>query len=424
MTGGGDENSFLLSFSSPTPSLILFMKFHFRDPTFSFELLRAASYGMYGGSEIGEMLATARRVQEGDFESWYNEWSHTAVHIETTADTSLREGHLISAQQAFLRASNYYRTAEFFLAPEDPRRMGTYEKSRSTFWRFLELSSLRVDRVDIPYEGTTLPGYFYRVDDSQTPRRTLISLGGFDSTGEELYFFAAAAALLRGYNVLAFDWPGQGEPLRVQHLPARPDYEVPVRAAVDYLMTRAEVDRDRIALMGTSMGGYYAARAAASEPRVKALIIHGVFYDFWEMQATTKPMLARLGKWKSPRIVELILKLAAYFNPELRWAVATGMWVLGAEDPSQLLSEMRRYSLKDTTDLIKQPTLILHGEKDHFVPREQVDMLYTALKAPKTLRIFTVEEGAEEHCQMGNMTLLHQVLFDWLDTTLSPSEAA
>jgi len=395
------------------------MKLHFRDPTFSFELLRAASYGVYGGSEIGEVLAAARRIQEGDFESWYIEWSRVAERIETTADTSLQKGHSISAQQAFLRASNYYRTAEFFLAPDDPRRIETYEKSRTTFWRFLELSGLSVDRVDIPYEGTTLTGYFYRVDDSQTPRRTLISLGGFDSTGEELYFFAAAPALQRGYNVLAFDGPGQGKPLRVQHLPARPDYEVPVKAAVDYLMTRVEVDRDRVALMGTSMGGYYVARAAAFEPRVKALIIHGVFYDFWEMQATTKPMLARLGKWKSPKIVEFALKLAAYFNPELRWAVTTGMWVLGVKNPSELLSEMRRYSLKDTAGLIQQPTLILHGEKDHFVPREQVDMLYAELKAPKTLRIFTVEEGAEEHCQMGNMSLLHQVLFDWLDATIS-----
>ena len=398
------------------------MKLHFRDQTFSFQLLRMASHGTYGGSQIGEVLATANRIHEGDFESWHREWSRAAERIEAIANTSLQESHRISARQAFLRASNYYRTAEFFLAPDDPRRMGTYEKSRSTFWRFLDLSGLYVDRVNIPYEGTTLPGYFYRVDDSPTPRRTLISLGGFDSTGEELYFLVAAAALQRGYNVLVFDGPGQGEPLRVQHLPARPDYEVPVSAAVDYLMTRAEVDRDRIALIGSSMGSYYAARAAAFETRVKVLINNGVFYDFWEMQVSTKPILAHLGKWKSPRAVAWVLKLAAYFNPELRWAVATGMWVLGVRNPSELLREMRRYSLKDTAGLIQQPTLILHGEKDHFVPREQVDMLFAALKAPKTLRIFTVEEGAEEHCQMGNMTLLHQVLFDWLDTTLSPSE--
>ena len=176
------------------------MKLHFTDPTFSFELLRTASYGLYSGSEVGEVLATANQIREGDFESWYVAWQRTAARVETLGAQALEKGHRTSAEQAFLRASNYYRTAEFFLEPDDPRRMPTWEKSRTTFWKFLELSGLCVERVRIPYKGMTLPGYFYRMGDSRTPRRTLLSLGGFDSTGEELYFFAAAAALQRGYN--------------------------------------------------------------------------------------------------------------------------------------------------------------------------------------------------------------------------------
>ena len=147
---------------------------------------------------MGEVLATAKQIREGDFESWHVAWQRTAARVEALAARALDGGYCVSAGQAFLRASNYYRTAEFFLAPDDPRRMVTFEKSRTTFWQFLELSGLCVERVRIPYEGTTLPGYFYRVDDSRAPRRTLLSLGGFDSTGEELYFFAAAAALQRG----------------------------------------------------------------------------------------------------------------------------------------------------------------------------------------------------------------------------------
>lgn len=394
------------------------MKLHFADKTFSFELLRTASYGVYGGSEIGEVLATAKQIREGDFESWHVAWHHTAARIEALAIDAMHAGHRVGAGQAFLRASNYYRTAEFFLAPDDPRRVATFEKSRTTFWQFLESTELLVERIRIPYEGTTLPGYFYRIDDSRAPRRTLLSLGGFDSTGEELYFFAAAAALRRGYNVLTFEGPGQGEPLRVQHLPARPDYEVPVRAAVDYLLTREEVDPERIALMGTSLGGYYAPRAAAFEPRVKALIIHGVMFDFWATQSKTKPALGIFSKWKSPRGLRAVLNVAERLSTELRWSVKTAMWVLGAQNPVDLIREMRRYSLEETAGLIKQPILILHGEKDHFAPREQLDMLCAALTAPKTVRVFTEEEGGEEHCQMGNMSLMHQVLFDWLDETL------
>ena len=394
------------------------MKLHFTDQTFSYELMRTASYGLYGGSEIGEVLATAKQIREGDFESWHIAWQHTSARIEALAIDALQKGHRLSAGQAFLRASNYYRTAEFFLAPDDPRRLVAFEKSRTTFQKFLELSGIFVEPIRIPYEGTTLPGYFYRVDDSLMPRRTLLSLGGFDSTGEELYFFAAAPALQHGYNVLTFEGPGQGEPLRMQHMPARPDYEVPVRAAVDYLLTLPEVDSERIALIGGSLGGYYAPRAAAFEPRVKALIIHGVMFDFWASQTRTKPLLGLLGKWKSPWGVQAVLNLAARFNSELRWSVKIGMWVLGVQNPVELVREMKRYSLKETAGLIRQPTLILHGAKDHFAPQEQLDMLRNALKAPKKLHVFTEEEGAEEHCQVGNLTLLHQVLFDWLDETL------
>ena len=222
----------------------------------------------------------------------------------------------------------------------------------------------------------------------------------------------------RGYNVLAFDGSGQGEPRRVGHLPARPDYEIPRHAAVDYLWTRPEVDRERIALMGTSLGGYYASRAAAFEPRVKALIIHGVLFDLWTMRTKTKPMLARLADWKSKARVEAVLQLAARFNTELRWQIENGIWVFGVQNVFELIRAMRRYSLTDTAGLIRQPTLILHGEKDHFIPREQVDLLCATLKAPTTRRVFTEEEGAEEHCQIGNLALLHQVLFDWLDETL------
>ena len=94
------------------------------------------------------------------------------------------------------------------------------------------------------------------------------------------------------------------------------------------------------------------------------------------------------------------------------------MWVLGVKNAVEVIREIQRYSLEDVAALIRQPTLILHGARDHFIPQEQVDRFYTALQAPKTLRVFTEEEGAEEHCQFGNLALLHQVLFDWLDKTL------
>ncbi len=260
------------------------MKLLFQDEAFSFELLRAIGYTVYEGADIGECLSTAARIQEGDFERWYTEWTATADRVRVVADTCLTRGHTVSARKAYLRASNYYRTAEFFLHtnPNDPRILSTWGKSRHCFREATYLFAFPCEAIEIPYEGTTLPGYFYRADTSDTPRPTLLFHGGFDSTVEELYFAGAAAALEHGYNCLTFDGPGQGRVIRQQHMPFRPDWEAVVTPVVDYAVSRPEVDPERLALMGMSQGGYFAPRAAAFEHRLHALIAYdGVFncYD-------------------------------------------------------------------------------------------------------------------------------------------------
>ena len=113
------------------------MKLQFNDRSFSYPLLRVASYRLYGGSEIGELLATAHQIREGDFESWYIEWQRTAARIEAVAADSLQKGQRVSAGQAFLQASNYYRTAEFFLAPTIRAVWSRSRKAAQPFGNFL-----------------------------------------------------------------------------------------------------------------------------------------------------------------------------------------------------------------------------------------------------------------------------------------------
>src|SRR5207247_10144414 len=124
--------------------------------------------------------------------------------------------------------------------------------------------------ISIPYEGTSLPGYFFKVDESGKPRPTLILTGGYDSTLEELYFFSAAAAVRRGYTCLCFDGPGQGSVLLKQHLPFRPDWENVVGPVVDYALSRPEVDPARLALMGMGWCGYLVQRAVIGDSRPAA----------------------------------------------------------------------------------------------------------------------------------------------------------
>ena len=180
---------------------------------------------------------------------------------------------------------------QIIIDPEDPRIQTTWGSSKECFSNAGKLFSPPIDSIEIPYEETTLPGYFYRINEDSDnnnnttpiPRPTLVAHGGFDSTLDELYASAAAPALERGYNCLTFEGPGQGGVIRKQKIPFRFDWEKVVTSVVDYALTRdkdKEIDRDRIALMGISMGGYLAARAVAFEHRISACILYNlpVFY--------------------------------------------------------------------------------------------------------------------------------------------------
>lgn len=223
----------------------------FKDDQFAFQILRLLGTTTCGMSDVGEVLATAERITEGDSDSWCKEWAGTAKRLHAEADGYLENGHLVSARKTYLRACNYYRAAEFYLHgnPNDPRITEMSETSIFCFSKVMELSDPMIRSVEIPYEGTTLPGHYYKCSEELKPRTTLILMTGHDGTKEELYGMAVAA-LEHGMNCLAFDGPGQGEALRRQHLCFRYDYEVLVTPVVDFVLSLEGVDPDRIVLVG------------------------------------------------------------------------------------------------------------------------------------------------------------------------------
>ncbi len=174
--------------------------------------------------------------------------SKTAQFVAAIAQESEDGGHAVSAREAYLRASNYYRTAYPFLygAPTHERLVEAFERETDAFRSAAALFDPPVESVEIPYEGTTLPGYFYRVDNSDEPRPTVIATNGYDSTIQEMHFAHAVAAVNRGYNCLTFDGPGQGGPLIEEGLTMRPDWEHVVTPVVDYAVSRSEVDSDAL----------------------------------------------------------------------------------------------------------------------------------------------------------------------------------
>ncbi|QRG70341.1 alpha/beta hydrolase family protein [Brevibacillus choshinensis] len=394
------------------------MRIVFEDQTFSFELLRALSYAPYGGADIGECLTTAYRIKEGDFDSWYREWYRTAERIHSRAEQNKRCGQWMSARENYLRAHNYYRTAEFFLHgdPDDPRMMETWGKSRSAFREAIKRMDFIVEEVQIPYEGTFLPGYFYRLDDS--PRPTLLIHGGFDSTGEELYFGGAAAALQRGYHCLTFEGPGQGAVIREQRIPFRHDWERVVTPVVDYMLARPEVDPLRLALMGISLGGYLSPRAAAFEHRLAACIANdGLFSNqFGEMGK--KLHRGKPEDLQDTQYVEAFIRSLMDKSTNVRWAIENGMFTYQAASIHDLIEKTQPYTLEGVAQKIQCPTLVCEAEADHFFAG-QPKMLYDALTCPKTFMLFSSEESAEEHCQFGALVHFHQRLFEWLDEVMA-----
>ena len=234
-----------------------------------------------------------------------------------------------------------------------------------------------------------------------------------------MYYFAAAGAVARGYNCLTFDGPGQGLPVREQNLRFRYDWEKVVSPAVDYALTRGDVDREKLALIGMSLGGYFGARAAAFEPRFKAAIFYDGVYSLFENVRLTIPKdaFAAFEAGDLVRCDELIQK-AMQRDTSLRWEVDNGVWTFGASGFADFVERTKKYTLDGgVAEKIQCPCLVMEAEKDIFFAG-QPQKVYDALKAPKLLFRVTDEFGAENHCQSGELSYKDEVGFNWLDETL------
>jgi pimeloyl-ACP methyl ester carboxylesterase len=397
------------------------------DPFFDEQAMRTLVHTQFGGADFGECMVTMQRVPPGDAAAWHREWLATADRVAAIGDACAAAGHEVSAREAYLRASNYYRTSyvPLFGAPPEPALVHAFERESATFAAFAELATPPLEAVEIPYEGTTLPGYFCRAPHLRGRGRTLIVTNGYDSTVHELYFAFAVAANRRGYHCLLFDGPGQGRVLIKQGLPMRPDWERVVRAVVDYAMTRSEIDPARLALAGWSFGGYLALRAAGGEPRLAACTADPGFMD---LSGPMKKMFADLPAeaLEDPRHADPAL-FAPYMEtieatPALRWKIVQrAFWVHGIDSLAEYLEIARLYSNRQAVRSIRCPVFVAWEENDALAA--SAPEVYDALEGPKTLVRFLAAEGAGDHCALTGRSLFHQRMFDWLDGVLADDRA-
>ncbi|KAF6235593.1 hypothetical protein HO173_006276 [Letharia columbiana] len=430
---------------------------------YNFELLRLLGSAPHGGCDVAEFLEAVTQLRPNDALSWQRTFLHQAEKVELLALDARAHGHAAAARNAFLRASNYFRAAQYLHpaapAAERPHLLAVYERSTACFEAATRLFPHRPRQVAIPYETEQgrrvgLPGWLYlpapsqRLPDRQTP--VLVCVGGADSTQEELYFLSVAEGPALGYAVLTFDGPGQGLVLRRDGLPMRPDWESVCGPVLDFLRAYAAghpdigLDVDAVVLTGQSLGGYLALRGAA-DPRVKACVAVDSFYDMWDLANARMPgWMVRpwLGGWMGDWFIDWAVCRHGRADVATRYQFALAQGMFGCASPCDTLREMMRYTFKlrsrkgedeagkDYLARISCPVLISGAAADpkSFLPELSTDLLYDNLvnvrKEDKEVWIAKAWSDGGLQAKCGAWSLLQYRTFRFLDEKLSIVRAA
>jgi pimeloyl-ACP methyl ester carboxylesterase len=367
------------------------------DPSINFQMNRWISY--LGTSALEDMQGIASRLL--DYPSYRREFL-------ALAEKALSEGRS-------LHAAYYFRSAEFFMRQDDPLRSPTRRKFLNLLWEKVGVNESV--RFAIPYKDGNLNGLLpaYRFS-HDLPKSTIVIHGGHDSYIEE---FFPVILFIRdaGYDVICFEGPGQGGALHESGLFLTHEWHKPVGAILDYFKL------EDVTLLGISMGGCFALRAAAFEPRVRRVIAYDVFFDWigttFEKLKPIAPLLGFLLNSGASGPFDLLLAGIMKKSPLFDWAMHQARLVLGVSTSFEVFQKSRSYTTRDVSSQVKQDVLLMAGSEDNLIPLSHFYRQIEALKNPRSLtaRLFTREEQAQNHCQVGNLRLAVDYMMDWIDFT-------
>jgi dienelactone hydrolase len=364
--------------------------------------LNMMSSAPYGGSEPAELARIARLlkdVKHEDDNAWFEACVSVADGVRAFAEEREQSSHRHSAAHAYLRACNYYLFGERFRQPKDERALAIVSTAVDCFHRHIRLTDVEIEIVEVPFRDGSLPGYFVKARNARAkPAPCMVFFDGLDHTKETQYLRGVTDAIKRGISVLVMDGPGTGSAIRFRRHFLRYDYEVAGSACIDFLEKRADVDAGKIGVMAISLGGYYATRCAAMDPRFAACVCWGAIWDYY-------------ATWKK--------RIDANFKTALSVPGHHIMWILGVDTPEQALNKLADFRLDGVAQKIRCPHLIVHGANDELIPLADAQSLYAASgSADKKLRVFTPEEGGSQHCQRDYLTLVVAEIWDWLEDRL------
>ncbi|RKD31067.1 alpha/beta hydrolase [Lacrimispora algidixylanolytica] len=336
--------------------------------------------------------------------------SSTILSYNDLIKSFVELGEISLRKKETLKAAYYFRGAEFYLPESDPNKQELRKQFITLVRDFYGIT--KNQHYMIPYENGFLSAY--RIS-PERPKGTIVIFGGFDSYVEEL-FMMTMVFRDAGYDVICFDGPGQGSALEDYKIPMSHKWERPVKSILDYF------ELDDVTLIGVSLGGYLSLRAAAYEKRVKRVIAYDVLMDFYDVLTNQLEPDFReifndlIAQEKAKEINEVLKKLMGK-SLMLEWGIMQGMHITGSNSPYDFFQCIIAYNTESFSHFITQDVLLLAGQNDHYVPIKQFTNQISALTKVHSLtaRMFTSEESADTHCQIGNLGLATEVILNWIN---------
>lgn len=387
------------------------------NPNFDFEIRSVLGQAVGGAADPGEVLAATAGVHKHDHVGWFHAWHELGQRTAEAAQTSAAAGHRVSAASGFLRASAYLGVAVNAVSSltDSAELIPTFREQRDAWESFITNTPLNMQRLDIPYENSSLPGWFVRPAQAPAGATTLVLVNGSDGSLAALWGSTGAAALERGYNVLLFDGPGQQSQLFERGVPFRPDWEHVLTPVFDFVAGLDGVDPARIAVYGISQGGYWVARALAFEHRYAAAITDPGVVDVsasWTSQLP-KSLTKLLNEGQNAKF-DKEMGFGMKFSPETERTWLFRARPYGTTGYAETIEAVRGCNMANVGGKITTPLFITSPEGEQFRPG-QAEQLASLTESVSTIAHFTAVEGASEHCQPLARTLTAQRMFDWLD---------
>jgi dienelactone hydrolase len=388
---------------------------------FDFGIRAALQGAMYRMADVGEVLATGAAVPAGDIDAWFDAWTGRGRRVRDVAEACERDGRYESASLSYLRAANYLFAAFWYvLGTSDPgRHAAAWREHRTAFEKAMRLWPAPVERLSVPFGPALLDGYLYSPAAAPPgPLPLTVIVNGIDTPVSDVLMIGGQDAVLRGFHAVIVDGPGQGHALQVSGLGARHDWEVVVGAVLDALAYRDDIDPQAVSLQGIAHGGYLAARAAAFEPRVRALVLDpGVMRVVDGTLSQLPQEIAAAFRAADRETFEAALAEALPGSAELAFTVAKAVEPFGGGALWDALSGLARMDLAEVAGRVTCPALVLDPEEAGGFPGGSQEVA-AALGGPVTLQRFTAEDGGALDCEIPAALVRNQRVSDWLDATL------